>query len=282
VSHALSSAASAAAARGAVAADIEFLVPAAGQPFVYADEPAAGAPPASARFESRRVPVADVRDGAGLSLEANGAALVRQRTVVRDFYDDDQLTGRYYPECADIIRAALGAARVVVFDHNVRRGERLALRPDRYDQGRPAYHAHTDYTPASARRRLGEEFGAEAAALARRRWLQVNLWRPLRAPLRDAPLALCDGASLAAAALWPTELRYPDRCGEIYYLAHEPGQRWHYASDMDTDELWLIKNFDSLATGRVAPHSAFVNPRRHRHVPPRESIEVRAFAFLDG
>ena len=226
----------------------------------------------------------DIRDGAAPSLDANGAVLLRGPTRVHDFGDDEELTGRYYPECAELIGAALGARRVVVFDHNVRRGERLALRPDRYDQGRPVHHAHTDYTPSSARRRLGDEFGAEAGDLARGRWLQVNLWRPLRAPLRDAPLALCDAASVTPSGLHATELRYPGRCGEIYYLTHEPGQRWFYASDMGLDEAWLFKNYDSAAPGvaMAAPHSAFTDPRRHPHVPPRESIEVRAFAFLDA
>lgn len=267
---------------GAVEADIEFLVPGVDRPFGYGGDPGPGEPPPSATFEPRRVRIRDVRDGEAPSLDTNGAQLLEGPTRVRDFYDDDELTGRYYPESADLIRAALGARRVVVYDHNVRRGARLALRPDRYDQGRPVHHAHTDYTPASARRRLADEFGSAAADLARRRWLQVNLWRPLRGPLRDAPLALCDAASFTPSSLRLTELRYPDRCGELYYLAHDPGQRWFYASDMGVDEAWLFKNFDSAApcVATAAPHSAFEDPRRHPHVPPRESIEVRAFAFF--
>jgi len=268
---------------GAVEADIEFLVAGAERPFSYGGEARAGDPPPSAEFERHRVRIRDVRDGAAPSLDRNGAVLLQTATRVRHFDDDDELTGRYYPESAALIRDVLGVSRVVIYDHNVRRGTRLALNPDRYDQGRPVHHAHTDYTPASARRRLGEEFGAAAAELARRRWLQVNLWRPLRAPLRDAPLAFCDHASLTPTSLRATELRYPDRCGEIHYLAHEPGQRWFYAADMGVDEAWLFKNFDSAVTGvaGAAPHAAFEHPGRHPHVPPRESIEVRAFAFFD-
>ncbi len=268
----------------AVDADIEFLVPGLERPFCYGGEPSPGDPLASASFVAERVRIEDVRAGFRPSLAANGAALLLEPTTVGNFYDDDELLGRYYPESAELIRAALGASHVVVYDHNVRRGARLRLRPDRYDQGRPVHHAHADYTPASARRRLTDEFGAEAAALASRHWLQVNLWRPLRAPLRDAPLALCDGASLGAESLQATELRYPDRSGEIYYLTHGAGQRWFYASDMGVDEAWLFKNHDSAPAGgaRVAPHSAFTDPRRLPHVPPRESIEVRAFAFFDA
>jgi hypothetical protein len=268
----------------AVEADIEFLVPGLLHPFCYGGEAEPGAPAPSATFESHRVRIEDVRAGFSPSLDSHGAALLLAPTTVRNFYDDDELLGRYYPESAELIRATLGASRVVVYDHNVRRGTRLKLRPDRYDQGRPVHHAHADYTPESARRRLSDEFGAEATALARGRWLQVNLWRPLRAPLRDAPLALCDGACLTPASLQATELRYPERSGEIYYLTHDAGQRWFYASDMGLDEAWLFKNHDSAPAGRAqaAPHAAFADPRRQPHVPPRESIEVRAFAFFEA
>ncbi len=268
----------------AVAADIEFLVNGPGRPFSYGHEPRADEPPPSAEFKAHRVLIRDVRETRPLSLEANGATLLNSPTTVRNFYDDDELVGRYYPEAAEIITAALGASRAVVFDHNVRRGAKLALRADRYDQGRPVHHAHTDFTDVSAARRLSDELGAAAGELTGRRYVQVNLWRPIRAPLRDAPLAICDGATVTPQSLRRTDLRYPNRCGELYYLAHEACQRWYYASDMGTDEAWLFKNFDSAPPGGgwVAPHSAFDDPRRHPHVPPRESIEVRAFALFDS
>jgi hypothetical protein len=273
-----------AASPDAVTADIEFLANGPGRPFSYGYDPDADAPPPSTEFTAHRVLIRDVRGTRPLSLAANGAILLQSPTAVRNFYDDDELLGRYYPEAAEVIRDALGASRAVIFDHNVRRGGRLALRADRYDQGRPVHHAHTDYTEVSAARRLRDEFGAAANELAGCRYVQVNLWRPIRAPLRDAPLAICDGATVTPQSLRPADLRYPNRCGELYYLAHEAGQRWYYASDMGTDEAWLFKNFDSTPTGTgwVAPHSAFEDPRRHPHVPPRESIEVRAFAIFDA
>ena len=269
---------------GFVHGQIEFLVPHPGRPFCYGYEAGPDATPPTTAFVARHVRIDDVRTNGALSLDANGAALLQAPSAVRNFYDDDELHGRYYPEAADIIKSALGASRVVVYDHNVRRGTRLLLRADRYDQGRPVHHAHADYTEISAARRLRDEFGAEAQRLMQGRYAQVNLWRPIRGPLRDAPLAICDGASLGPGDLKPADLRYPDRNGEIYYLAHDVGQRWYYAPDMDANEVWLFKNFDSAPAGGawVAPHSAFDDPRPHPHVPPRESIEVRAFALFDG
>lgn len=263
-----------------VRAEIDFLVPGSERPFTYAHEAPPGGEPETVRFASRGVGIRDVRGAEPLRLEEQGATLLRSPTQVRRFEDDAHVRGRYYPESAEIIRAALGADRIVVFDHNVRRGGAAGLPDHGNAVGRPVRHAHTDYTPGSALQRLRQELGPHAEA-GLERFVQVNLWRPIRGPVRDAPLALCDGASVAAQALRAVELRYPERSGEIYYLMHEPGQRWYFASDMSVDEAWLFKNFDSAPAGRasVAPHSAFTDPR-HALVAPRESIEVRALALF--
>ena len=264
----------------ALYAEIDFLVPTAERLFAYGREAPRGGEAETVRFASRTVRIEDVRDGELPGLDEHGATLGRWPTRVRRFYDDSHVKNRYYPESADIIRTALGADRVIVFDHNVRRG--TALRPAAPPQGigRPVHHAHTDYTPRSALRRLHQELGPRADE-GLSRYLQVNLWRPIRGPLRDAPLAMCDGATVRAHSLRSVELRYADRTGEIYYLLHDPGQRWFFASDMTVDEAWLFKNFDSASPGPgcVAPHSAF-SDTRYKQVSPRESIEVRALAIF--
>ena len=264
-----------------VEAEIEFLSTEVERPFTYAHQMPFGAEAETAHFTAHTVQIQDVRDTAPLRLEEHGATLGRWPTRVRRFYDSNHVRRRYYPESADIIRSLLGADRVVVFDHNVRRGSALQLTREGHVVGRPVHHAHTDYTPRSALQRLQQELGPHAEQ-AVSRYLQVNLWRPVRAPLRDAPLAICDGASLTRGSLRTVELRYPERTGEIYYLVHEPAQRWYFASDMAVDEAWLFKNFDSApqGPGGVAPHSAFKDPRQTL-VPPRESIEVRALAIFD-
>ena len=263
-----------------VQAEIDFLIPDVERPFTYSGEVPAGGEAETARFATHAVQIQDLRDAEPLRLDEHGATLGFWPTRVRRFYDESHVRGRYYPESADIIKAAVGADHVVVFDHNVRRGAALQIQATRRDLGRPVHHAHTDYTPLSALRRLRYELGMNAEEGVSR-FLQVNLWRPIRAPLRDAPLAICDGSSVRLQSLRTVELRYPDRTGEIYYLSHDPMQRWYFASDMTVDEAWLFKNYDSASPGpgRVAPHSAFTDTR-HSYVPPRESIEVRALAVF--
>lgn len=256
--------------------EIEFIVPGTDKPFTYNYDPGADALPETVSFTRRTVRLWDVRDSEALSMDVNGATLLRRPTAVRDLYEPTEITQRYYPEAAEIIASTVGAERVLVFDHNVRRGSKLPVHPG---QKNPVHHAHTDFTPGSARRRVHDLLSAESDGLTRRRFAQINLWRPIRGPLRDSPLGICDGATVSVHCLRAADLRYPNRTGEIFYLAYSQEQRWYFASDMSPEEIWLIKNFDSLAPSRIAPHSAFTALGEQRDIMPRESIEIRAFAF---
>jgi hypothetical protein len=269
------------AAADAVLAYIEFLRPTGSRPYTYGYEPGTRKPKPTAMFERRPVVIGNARPLPGLSLDRQGAKLIHQKSDVRDLYDETEVVEVYYAEAAGLIKRHTGARRVVVFDHNVRRGVSLSVRPGQYRQGRPVMHAHTDYTEVSAERRLQEVLG-EAALPLPRRFMQVNLWRPISGPLRDTPLAICDASSIAPQQLAPVDLIYPDHIGEIYYLTYDARQRWFHAPDMQPEEAWLLKNYDSASSGpaRFAAHSAFKDPAPWSHVPPRESIEVRAFAVF--
>jgi hypothetical protein len=264
-----------------VRSQIEFLRPIGDRPYRYEYEPTINEPPQTAVFEARPVLIQNARKLSRLSLDQQGALLIDQRSDVKDFDDETEVLECYYPEVSALIKRHTGAERVIVFDHNVRHGDSMSLRPAKYAQGRPVLRAHTDYTEVSAVRRLQEALGAEAPSVQGRRLSQVNLWRPIRGPLRDTPLALCDASSIVQEHLVPVDLLYPDRKGEIYYLTYDPCQRWYYAPDMQPDEAWLLKNYDS-ATGvaRFAAHSAFNDPTPRSYILPRESIEVRAFAIF--
>jgi hypothetical protein len=52
---------------------------------------------------------------------------------------------------------------------------------------------------------------------------------------------------------------------------------------MIEEEVLLIKTYDSARDGRArrSVHTAFDNPLAPADAPPRESIEVRTFAFFD-
>jgi hypothetical protein len=217
-----------------------------------------------------------------LSLDEEGFALVDHESAIADFYDENQLKRVYYPEAERLVASATGASRVIVFDHTIRRRDHGADDRTQGPKRDPVYRAHNDYTERSAPQRVRDLLGEEAERLLERRFAIVNVWRPIRGPLEDSPLAVCDAGSTGPGDLVATDLIYRDRVGETYGLRHNPAHRWFYAPAMRRDEALLLKCFDSVRSGvaRFAPHTAFEDPATPADALPRESIEVRTLAFF--
>ena len=53
----------------------------------------------------------------------------------------------------------------------------------------------------------------------------TQVWRPLRGPVQDSPLAVCDAATTKQADLLATSLHFPDRTGEVYNVMHSRDHR---------------------------------------------------------
>ncbi len=265
-----------------VTAELNFLAPTTGKPRTYAYDPPPGEPKSTSLPEPHNVPIFDGRLIAdNFSLDREGFALVRHPTVVKDFYDDKEVRSVYYPAAEAFLRATLKADRVVIFDHTVRR--RVEGAADVRDAGprQPATRVHVDQTDLSGRNRVYEHVPEEADELVKGRVQVINLWRPIRGPLRDSPLAMCDGRSVAPGDLVASDLIYPNRKGEIYSVKYNPDQRWFYFPEMSADEALLLKCYDSATDGRTrfAPHTAFVDPTTPADALPRESIELRTLVF---
>jgi hypothetical protein len=265
-----------------VRAELNYLAPTAGKPRTYAFDPPAGEPKSTALPEPHQVPIFDGRPVAGsFSLDREGFALVRHPTAVRDFYNDKEVREVYYPAVEAFLRATLRADRVFIFDHTVRR--RVEGADDVRGAGprQPATRVHVDQTEASGANRVREHLPAEADELLKGRVQVINLWRPIRGPVRDTPLALCDATSVAAGDLVASDLIYPNRSGETYSVKFNQQHRWFYFPEMTADEALLLKCYDSAIDGRsrFAPHTAFVDPTTPANAPPRESIELRTLVF---
>jgi hypothetical protein len=263
-------------------AELHYLVPMAEKPRTYTYDPPAGVVRSNTAYETHTLPIYDARPvESEVSLDQQGFAVRRHRSAVRDFYDDDEVREVYYPEAEQVITEMTGADRVFVFDHTQRR--RLNGVADRTPgtPRQPATRVHVDHTARSGPQRVRDLLGAEADELLRGRVQVINLWRPIRGPLRDAPLAVCDARSVASGDLIPSELVYPRRVGEIYGVTYNPTHRWFYVPEMREDEALLLKCYDSTTDGRArfAPHTAFEDPTAPADVPPRESIEIRTLVF---
>jgi hypothetical protein len=251
------------------------------KPSIYMYEPPSGVP---ARNSHGTRHVMRVYDGravhAQLSLDSEGFALTHHESAVSNFYDPKEVEAVYYPEVERVMKEVTGATRVVVFDHNVRcapmakRGENGAHEPVKF--------AHNDYTIKSGPQRVRDLVPDEADRLLRHRFALINLWRPIRGPVEESPLAVCDAHSIAQRDFVPTDLKYRDRIGEVYSLAFNPNHRWFYFPQMQRNEALLLKCYDSMEDGRArfSAHSAFEDPTSPPNARARESIEARTLVFF--
>jgi hypothetical protein len=269
------------AALSSVTADLNYLAPPLDRPRTYTFEPPSGEPKSNIVPEPHSLPIHDVRPiSETVSLDREGFALVRQKSSVKDFYDEDEVKRVYYKEAERLIKAATGADRVFVFDHTVRK--RVQGVSDR-DGGlrQPVARVHVDHTEKSGPQRVRDLIPEEAEQLLKGRVQIINLWRPIRGPLLDSPLAVCDARTVNPDELVASDLVYPNRVGETYSVKYNPDHQWFYVPRMTADEILLLKCFDSKADGRArfAPHTAFADPTTPVDAAPRESIELRTLVF---
>jgi hypothetical protein len=258
-----------------VSAALSYLVPMREKPYRYNYDPPPDVPRSNAAYETRTVAIHDVRSVASqLSLDAEGVAFTHIHSAVRDFYDDEEVRRVYYPEIEMLVAECTGAHRAVVFDHTVRRRE------DGFPR-QPVPRVHNDYTVKSGPQRVRDLAPDEAGRLLQGRFAVINVWKPIRGPLQDAPLAVCDARSAALQDFVASDLIYSDRVGETYAVQFNPAHRWLYASRMLEHEALLIKSYDSAQDGRArfTPHAAFDDPTAPADMLPRESIEIRTLVF---
>jgi len=258
-----------------------YLQPTSEKPRSLEYEPPPGVPRSTAVYREHTVEIRDMRPAAStFSLDREGFELLTAPARV-DLDDEDAIRTHYYPQMVSLLKKVTGAARVVVFDHTIRR--RIAGAADRSSgvPRQPVPRVHNDYTVKSGPQRVRDLLGDEAEDLLKRRFAVVNVWRPINGPVVDSPLAVCDARSVHEKDLVATDLIYPDRTGEIYYAKFNPAHRWYYAPAMRNEEVILIKCYDSLDDGRArfVPHSAFVDPTTPAGAPPRQSIELRTLVF---
>lgn len=265
-----------------VEAELLFVDPAGDSPRVHLAKPSEVDPERTrGTFVSRTMAVRNGRRlGREASLDEEGFAFIRHVSKVEDFYNDAEIRAVYYPEIEALVKQFTGASRAVVFDHTVR-GTHAGPRGD-IEVELPSDMMHCDFTAASALETLQYLVPPEEReAMQRGRVVQMNLWRPIRGPLRTMPLAVCDATSVKPESCIEAPFVRPDFESEYTLLAYDAGQRWYYLPDMQPDEVIVIKNYDSDdSRSPFAIHGAFAEPGAPPDALPRESVEVRVFAAL--
>jgi hypothetical protein len=263
-----------------VEAILNYIVRSSEKPVVYAYEPPPGIPPITGQSEPHSVQISNARLEPNLSLDRQGFQLITHETAVHDFYDPVQVERIYYPEVELLLKQATGAEKVVIFDYQIRnrqpysRGETKA--------GDYVLVVHNDFTAISGPRRVRDHLPpAEAKERLQYRFADINVWRPIRGPVESTPLAVCDARSIDPVDFVPTDFAYREKVGEVYRLAYNPKHRWFYFPGLESNEVILLKCYDSSKDGRArfSAHSGFDDPTSPSDAPAWESIEVRTLVF---
>jgi cephamycin C biosynthesis protein len=225
---------------------------------------------------------------------------------------DPQAIEAYRDETISYLKAILNADEVVLFDTVVRHKDTEALPKSSGSPFEGPYmRVHVDQNPRSALARLTHHVGPCAGL---RRFQILNFWRPLVAPVRNYPLALCDYRSLdiqrdlintrRLLPEWMHALWVQDREG--YSLKHSAEHSWYYWSSLSPSEAVVFKCYDSasisLALGKegrdarrydefghdeftsanvsgLCPHTAFFDREAPNEGHLRSSVDVRVLAL---
>jgi hypothetical protein len=239
----------------------------------------------------------DVR-GHDTSLDREGFVLVDHASGVPDFeaiQEDPEIDQLYIDEITDFLVEVTGAVRAIVpVGAKKRYGEteteKLAkLREARAGHITPARYPHRDVTdvsgPAQAAAIVGIVPGLRLDDYSR--WALYNVWRSIRQPPQDIPLAVCDartvdpvdGVTVVAVTQAPRsvdDIRH-DTTGYLF----NPEHRWCYFRDMTPGEALIFKTHDTdPERAHGVPHSAFTDPTCPPGTPTRASVEIRGLALF--
>ncbi|KAK4663101.1 hypothetical protein QC763_700810 [Podospora pseudopauciseta] len=267
-----------------------------------------GAETYASKFEPQKSVIHDIRGNESqYTLDVQGFQIVGHDSKEKCFLDDEHVRNIYYPETEELLKKVTGASKVFIFNHTIRCGP---LSKAHRHRG-PVHRVHIDVSYVGAHRRVSHYFRdneARLAALLKGRYQIINVWRPIKNILKD-PLCVADAGSVPESDLVPIKLLFPPDVvtamttsepihsvmgaaanpkhkvdstdGETFSVRANPGHMWYYLYRQATDEVLLIKCFDSKTDGSVArraPHTAFVN-KEHEDEPERESIELRTLVF---
>ena len=96
----------------------------------------------------------------------------------------------------------------------------------------------------------------------------ISVWKPLRGPVRDWPLALCDVSTVDPDDIQPGDLVYGDYVVENCQLHQSGGQKWYYLRDQGPEEAWVFVQSDSLGSrlGKFNVYQDCLHPMGDGHL----------------
>lgn len=201
--------------------------------------------------ETHGIKVCDIRnDIRNFTLERNGFEVMQIRCELsrEDFLNEGKLA-TYFQELETTLKKRLRARKAMVFRHGIRKrhpGFPIST-GEKYDYDQPTSVAHIDTTPEEMLKEVERQTGLTQKN-GNVEW--INVWKPLRGPLNDWPLALCDEATVTPKSdLEPADILYPDLATENFQVYHNKRHRWYYLSDHMPDEIIVFRQASTFPGG---------------------------------
>lgn len=112
--------------------------------------------------------------------------------------------------------------------------------------------------------------------------LFTSLWKPIRGPVYDFPLTVCDRRTVDyASQTTAMDIVTRDYLNENTRIYFDEKHKWYYWHGLQVDEVIAFVQADSQAENRAGvPHTAF-RDTRNKNEQLRESIEARLFVYFD-
>ncbi|KAF2969732.1 hypothetical protein GQX73_g3868 [Xylaria multiplex] len=220
------------------------------------------------------------------TLEGNGFEVMKlEEEIPYDYFHNMNTVRKYFDILTSMIRIRLRASSVEVFRFCVRK--RHPLFPistgDKYDFDQPTSVAHVDTTPSEMLECLSKLHPNDTdVGIKRCQW--INVWKPLKGPLNDWPLVVCDASKVDCERdLTVADILYPEFMTENFQVHYSDKFLWYYLAGQNTNEMMVFIQADSKdATISGVPHCSFYNPLVPPGEQPRESIEVRLLVRYDA
>ncbi|KAK6855172.1 CmcJ-like methyltransferase [Apiospora arundinis] len=265
-------------------------------------------PQSNVKRDKHQIQLRSMREATNLNVDTCGFELLHSPCTIsyQDFEDRKKIQDIYLTDLCGDLKTALKANLVIPLDFSVRRRhESFPISTGKnYGHDQPTAMAHIDFTVHEGERMIRILFGQAANEVLQGRWQVMNAWRPIRGPLNDWPLGLCDTRTVDFATdTMPGDIVFRKFVTENLQIHHNPRQAWYWLPGQTVDEVLIFKSAESdparaqgMQVGHIqssfisvdkqiaVPHAGFFNPNVTPDDLPRESIDCRllvCYAELD-
>jgi len=236
-------------------------------------------------------------------MDALGISLAQCDSQCENFYDAAQVEQVFYPEMEKLLMDFFPEATdALVYNHDVfdkgYQGDATEDQANNDPGVNKAYAnlVHNDLNDNSGRVRCHEllthnlrNFGrrqeytpAQAAAKMSRRFMSINLAKPMET-VRQNPFVLCAWPSFKDQPYITNYRVYDDRVGETTRFTHRPDHQWYWLPQQQSNEVSMLKCYDSITDGSVSRwsfHTACIDHSAPEQAPCRRNVVVRSFVFF--